>query len=72
MPRYFFTAEGDGHFSEDEEGEHLPDDAAAREAAEQTAKDLVASSLKAFFVVVRDESGQELFRVPIDVSNNEA
>lgn len=50
MPRYYFhVCNGEG-FTEDEEGQELPDPDAARKAAIRSARDIMASDVKRGFL----------------------
>ena len=66
MPRYFFHLRNTIH-SDDEEGQELPDAAAARDHALDCARELVCADIKRGWlnldhhIVVADDSGASLF-----------
>lgn len=69
VPRYFFTLR-DGDLFPDEEGQELPDDDAARAAAVESARELMAESLRRGSldlretIVITDAFGREVMIVP--------
>ena len=68
MPRFYFHLHND-MYVEDEEGAELPDMAAAREYALESARDLASVFVKHghinlnHFVRVTDEGGQDVIRI---------
>jgi hypothetical protein len=64
MPMYFFTVEDHVKLVA-EEGENLPDDAAARTHAAAVAADLGRNNSSGFDIVAVDEKGVEVARVTI-------
>jgi hypothetical protein len=66
MPRYFFSLESSSETILDEDGEELRDDAAAHEAAIQTARELGNwDRMKNASVVVRAEAGRIVTELPL-------
>ena len=72
MKRYYLHLEKDGvRILEDDEGEELQDFCAARADARTTAGELLAlavkegGSLERGVVVLEDEQGRELYRLPL-------
>ena len=66
MPRYFFSLESSSETIFDEEGEELRDDAAAHEAALQTALELGNwDRMNHATVVVKAEDGRVVTEVPL-------
>ena len=68
MPRYFFALESPTHNIADEEGEELPDDTAAHEAARQTAWEMRGGRHNGGRIVVRTSDGRIVTEVPIDAA----
>ena len=64
MPRYFISVESPNYQAEDKQGEELPDDLAAHQAAQQIALELEGIYDNAV-LVVRSENGEILTEVPI-------
>jgi len=66
MPRYFFILESPTDQALDEEGEELPDDAAAHRAALQTARELGNwDRFSNGTITVRTEDGRVVTEVPL-------
>jgi hypothetical protein len=63
MPRYYFHLEG-GEWIADKRGRDLPDDNAARRAAEGTAAALQRSRGPVWSVIVTNEWGREIIEIP--------
>jgi hypothetical protein len=67
MARYFFSLESSSGTTLDEDGEELTDDAAARAAALQTARELGNwNRMNHTSVVVRTENGRVVTEVPLN------
>ena len=67
MPRYFFILESSGGTIPDEEGEELPDDAAAHKEALQVARELADwDRVSSANVVVKTEDGRLVSEVPLN------
>ena len=64
MPRFFFSVVSPNYQAEDKQGEELPDDLAAHQAAQQIALELEGIYDNAV-LVVRSENGEILTEVPI-------
>lgn len=68
MPRYFFHLHNDVD-ARDDEGRELPDERAARDAAEEDARQMAGESARnghidrRHYVEVADDAGNPLFRV---------
>jgi hypothetical protein len=68
VPQYFFHLHEGGSVLEDEEGRSLPDDAAARDAAVQSARGILAAAVLegrlplSDMIVVTDHLGQTVAR----------
>jgi hypothetical protein len=69
MPRFYFDVRQDGKVIADDEGEELPDTAAAISeaslAATQLAKERLRSPRDTLVVEVRDEQGQPVVRAKV-------
>jgi hypothetical protein len=66
MPRYFFILKGPTEQALDEEGEELPDDAAAHRTALQTARELEDwDRFSEGTILVRAEDGRFVTEVPL-------
>jgi hypothetical protein len=66
MPRYFFLLESHSETILDEQGEELRDDAAAHEAALQTARELGNwDRINHATVVVKAEDGRVVTKLPL-------
>jgi hypothetical protein len=72
MPRYHFHLV-DSETAADKGGHELPDNAAAERVAKQLAErlrgDLPQLRNRNFAIVVTDEDGERVFRIPVDPSN---
>ena len=67
MPRYFFILESSSGTIPDEEGEELPDDAAAHKEALQVARELADwDRVSSANVVVKTEDGRLVSEVPLN------
>jgi hypothetical protein len=66
MPRYFFHIKEDGGWVIDPQGEDLPDEDAAREAAEQVASQISADPQAGidWRITVTNEAGEKVAEVP--------
>jgi len=66
MPRYFFLLKSQTEEARDEDGEQLPDDAAAHQAAVQTALELQDwDRFNEGTIEVRTEDGRFVTEVPV-------
>jgi len=69
MPRYFFHICNGTGFTEDEEGQELADEAAARSLAVKSARDVMTSDIRSgeldlsSFIEVEDENGTLCFSI---------
>ena len=71
MPRYFFSLASSEGTLADDEGEELPNDASAHEAALQTAKELRGwDRVTNASVIVKDDDGRFVTEVPLTVQLN--
>jgi hypothetical protein len=67
MPRYFFALESSDEAVFDEDGEDFPDDASARRAARQTAREIGEWEHSAnAMIVVKDKNGRAVISVPLN------
>ena len=75
VPRYYMNLRYRDRLFQDEEGDELPDDAAAREHARETARDLIGNgrmdSIRNWFdctFEVTNEAGQDVLTMPFGES----
>lgn len=66
MPRYYFIIEMPDHNYDDQEGEELPSDQAAKDYGRRVVRELKGSDSEWAFAVlhVRDETGQTIDSIP--------
>lgn len=70
MPRFFIDTNNDDTFVEDEEGQNLPDAAAARKVALAALPDMARDKMpdgdhRTFRVSVRDETGAVIYEATL-------
>ena len=76
MPRFFLHICNGNGFTEDQEGQDLPDLAAAREAAIKGLRDILAGEMRdgemnlGSFIEIEDEGHRLLMTVPTDAAIN--